>query len=342
MSEFINNSEKRVDAILQFSLGMLNKKNGSLLFEKYKDELESMTPHDVIEMQDRQINLDVSIADIKIHLEKVLNVVSSALEKYQWEKPTEGHPIFYLMQENRELEKVLSKIKAAIINDDFSQMVELFKNLQNYENHMIRKENILFPYIEKLWDNYGCLKIMWSLHDDIRKNLKTIVQLFKTQKKITPEINKLIGEIFFLMYGMIFKEELIVYPVAIETFSDTDWQKIQEQSLEIGYSYIETPQNITPLKKENPKSSISDLFWKVETGELSKKQLELLLNHLPFDVTFVDENDEVRFFSRPKDRFFPRSPAIIGRKVQDCHPPESVHIVKKIVEEFKAGNKTEA
>ena len=96
------------------------------------------------------------------------------------------------------------------------------------------------------------------------------------------------------------------------------------------------------MKKTDIMNSVSDIFWKVETGELHKDQLELLLNTLPLDITFVDENDEVRYFSNPKDRFFPRSPAIIGRKVQKCHPPESVHIVEKIIEDFKAGIKKEA
>ncbi len=165
----------------------------------------------------------------------------------------------------------------------------------------------------------------------------------KEDKEFTPKIYRDIGELFFLMYGMIFKEELIVYPIAMETVTQEHWHEMQEQSAELGYSYIKAPREFSGKKKDQKlMNSVSNIFWKVETGELSKEQLELLLNNIPLDITFVDENDEVRYFSRPDDRFFPRSPAIIGRKVQNCHPPESVHIVEKIIAEFKAGKKKEA
>jgi len=60
---------------------------------------------------------------------------------------------------------------------------------------------------------------------------------------------------------------------------------------------------------------------------------------LPVDITMIDENDRVCFFSNPKERFFPRSKAIIGRTVQNCHPPESVHVVDDLVKAFKSGEK---
>ncbi|RLC56378.1 MAG: DUF438 domain-containing protein, partial [Candidatus Cloacimonadota bacterium] len=224
----------------------------------------------------------------------------------------------------------------------FEKIAELTSNLSQYENHLIRKENILFPYLEKIWENYTPLNVMWSLHDDIRRKWKELSQHIKEDGEFTPKIYRDIGELFFLMYGMIFKEELIVYPIAMETVTQDHWQQMQEQSAELGYSYIEAPTRFSKQKKTDVISTVSDIFWKVETGKLSKNQLELLLNTLPLDITFVDENDEVRYFSRPGDRFFPRSPAIIGRKVQNCHPPESVHIVEKIIAEFKAGTKKEA
>ncbi len=342
MSEFINNNENRVKSLLQFSLGMIHGEDGTKLIEQHKEALGNITPYDMIEMEARQIEMGIEVADIKQHIEKVMNVIFPYLKKYDWEKPAEGHPLYYLMLENRELEKILEKTKIALKNKDFEKMTELTSNLSQYENHLIRKENILFPFLEKIWKNYTPLKVMWSLHDDIRKKWKELAQHIKGDGKFTARIYKDVGELFFLMYGMIFKEELIVYPIAMETVTQKHWQQMQEQSAELGYSYIKPPKEFSKKKKPDIIKSVSDIFWKVETGELAKEQLELLLNNLPLDVTFVDENDEVRFFSRPKDRFFPRSPAIIGRKVQNCHPPESVHIVEKIIAEFKAGKKKEA
>jgi len=84
---------------------------------------------------------------------------------------------------------------------------------------------------------------------------------------------------------------------------------------------------------------IEDGLIHLETGILSVKQLELMLNHLPVDITFIDKDDVVRYFSHGKERIFARTKAVIGRTVQNCHPPKSVHVVEKLLEEFKSGEK---
>ena len=342
MSEFINNSENRVKNLLEFSKGMINGEKGTDLIEKYGSALENITPYDMVEMEDRQIKMGITVATIKEHVEKIINVINPYLEKYNWQKPAEGHPLYYLMLENVEIEKILAEIKKTIKNRDLKKLKELVVKLSETEKHFVRKENILFPYLEKVLDNYGPLTVMWSLHDDIRRTWKELVVHIEEDGEFTTRINQDLGELFFLMFGMISKQDLIIYPIAMETVAEEDWAEMQMQSAELGYSYIEPPKVIVKPKKVKISNSLTDLFWKVDTGELSKKQLELLLNHLPLDITFVDENDEVRFFSRPNDRFFPRSPAIVGRKVHNCHPPESVHIVERIIAEFKAGTKDEA
>ena len=210
------------------------------------------------------------------------------------------------------------------------------------------KENILFPFLEKKWASYRPLTVMWSLHDDIRKKLKQIIQTLKSDATSWMDLNKLIGKYYFLVFGMIQKENLIIYPVASETVSDNEWEEMHHQSFEYPFPFIEAPDKPKSIKEPvlEKQSNISQndggLLFKSETGELNLEQLLLLINNLPVDITFVDENDKVKFFSRPKERFFPRSPAIIGRAVQNCHPPESVHIVEKIVAAFKNGEKDTA
>jgi len=76
-----------------------------------------------------------------------------------------------------------------------------------------------------------------------------------------------------------------------------------------------------------------------DTGSFSKEELETLLNTLPVDITFVDKEDTVRYFSKTKERIFPRTKAVIGRKVQQCHPPKSIHVVNKILDDFRNGQK---
>ena len=189
---------------------------------------------------------------------------------------------------------------------------------------------------------------MWSLHDDIRKKLKNIIQILKSETSSWTDLNKEIGAYYFLVFGMIQKENLIVYPVAAETVSTEEWGKMHHQSFEYPFPFIESPikpeDRKEPVKKEQTKKFQIDggLTFKSETGALNLDQILLILNNLTVEITFVDENDIVRYFSRPANRFFPRSPAVIGRAVQNCHPPESVHIVEEIVDAFRNGKKDSA
>ena len=391
MSEFINNSEERVKQLLEFSMGMMEGKKGKDLIDKYQEAIENVTPHDMIAMEDLQLKKGINPAQIKEDIEKIMNVLNPHLEKYEWEKPEEGHPLYYLMQENRELEKLLQKFKnnikkiefdaEAVKEEEIQKLRSLTVQLQEFDKHYVRKENILFPYLEKKWENYRPLKVMWSLHDDIRRNLKKLLQLLEDRKNFDMKIRQLLGEILMLMYRMIFKEEHVIFPVAMETLSLKEWKQIQQQSLQMGYVYIEPPQkNILSRKAEKESSTkkaaghpgdagadqkgddythpgslpemeadsvegeipLDGVMLGLGTGHLSLEEIKMMINKLPLDITYVDQNDRVRFFSNPEERFFPRSKAIIGRTVQNCHPPESVHIVEKILDAFKAGEKNKA
>ena len=111
------------------------------------------------------------------------------------------------------------------------------------------------------------------------------------------------------------------------------------QSSETGWCF-----GVNPNIHDSPSvegNALSDQI-QLDTGLLKPEQISLMLNHLPVDITFVDENDEVSYFSGAKHRIFPRSKAIIGRKVQNCHPPESVHIVNEIIAAFRSGEKEHA
>ena len=222
MSEFIQNREKRVKALLSFSKGIINGEDGLMLVNRHKEALENITPYDMIEMEDRQIKAGITTVVIKRHIEKIMNVIYSYLKQYDWKKPQKGHPLFYLMLENRELEKIMDTIKKSLKENDFSNFKLQISKLSQFENHYVRKENILFPYLEKIWENYSPLKVMWSLHDDIRKKWKEIAEHIEADNDFTARIHKDVGELFFLMFGMVFKEELVVFPIASETVSDED------------------------------------------------------------------------------------------------------------------------
>jgi len=80
----------------------------------------------------------------------------------------------------------------------------------------------------------------------------------------------------------------------------------------------------------------------LQVGAMTPEQITAVFTHLPLDVTFVDEGNDVRFFSSPKGRIFERTPDVIGRNVMNCHHPDSVQLVFKILEDFRAGTRDEA
>jgi len=145
---------------------------------------------------------------------------------------------------------------------------------------------------------------------------------------------------------MVNKEEKILFPMAVDTLSDDEWREIRAGEAEIGYSLIADVPAWPPAGGESavtppPAAAASGDFLQLRTGGLTLEQLNLMLGALPIDVSFVDEHDEVRFYSEG-ERVFPRSPGVIGRKVQNCHPPASVHKVQEILDAFRAGQKEKA
>jgi len=345
-----NFNEKRIVDLLLFSKGIMIGKNGKELIEQYRNAIDNVTPFDIIELENRQINNRISTSDIKKSIGKILNALYSSLSSYEWEKPVEGTFLYYLMLENRALEKKLNTIKRILksyhTNESFTypqlrqKLIPLFLEILEFDNHYIKKENILFPYLEKNWQNYNLIKVMWSLHDDIRNSLKEIILILENPAGIWDQLNIKIGRFFFLTFGMIIKEDRIIYPAAIETIPKEDWQQMHLQSFEIPFTFIEIPKKPEIIIKEG--SWQKECLFKTDSGEVSLDQLELIFGNLPVEITMIDENDKVVFFSDSENRIFPRSSAIIGRDVQNCHPPESVHIVNEIIETFKKGIKQKA
>ena len=363
MSEYINNRSKRVENLFAFCIGIINKENGKELIEKHQFSIDQLTPHDVIEVVDKLVKTSIDTDVIKKNIGKILNVFYKPITQYPWQKPQKGHFLYYLMEENRAIEQILDKIKVSLklINkkskqsepfiDNYKEIRENLLKLQGFEAHYDKKENILFPYIEKKWEDYRCVQIMWSFHDDIRRKLKELEHILQKEEPDLKELNREIAVLFFLIVPIIFREESIIFPVALESISAKEFAQMNEMSEEIGYVYdirvektdIEAfKQNAETKTDKNPGEKILEGIVGLETGALIPEQIKLMLNTLPIDITYVDEDDVVLYFSSPKDRFFTRSKAIIGRSVQNCHPPESIHIVSQIVDSFKKGEKDEA
>ena len=355
MSKNIDNSEKRLQDLLAFSMGMMSGESGKELIEKYQDAIDNITPHDMLSLEDKQVQMGMTPDIIKKDVEKIINVFSKSLDRYEWEKPKEGTFLYYLMIENAAFKFKLNQVKKILrsyrgresshFQELKAELLPRFIEFKSFDYHYIKKENILFPYLEKVWSNYRPLQVMWSLHDDIRRTLKEVIALLEDPSTEWSDFNPILGKYYSLVFRMIQKEDIIIFPVATETVSEESWHEMHLQSFEYPFPFIETPAK-PEEEKQNQQTKESVLsapgMFVAETGNMTLEQVLLVFNHLPVDITVVDENDRVLFFNKPKERFFPRSPAIVGRSVNNCHPPESVHIVEEIVETFRKGDRNTA
>jgi hypothetical protein len=346
MSEFINNNQQRLEDLSDFAYGLLQSGEGRRLFDKHKTTIESVTPAETMQVLDKMLTDGLPVSTVKPIVGKIINSFYKSLSSQQWEKPGENHFLTFLMRENRDAEKIMAEIKAVaklLFSKDVSvsanltaSLLQLIVRLKLYELHYIKKDNILFPYIEKAFPQYRCLQLMWSFHDDFRTSIKYLEQLLLPEHPDKELLTKELGKLFFVVMPVIFREEQIVFPVAYRAIPSEEWDEMMQQSGEVGWCYIDPP-SVSPQASVLRKGIENRV--NLGSGSLTPEQLILLFSNLPVDITFVDENDEVSFFSEVKERIFPRSKAIIGRKVQNCHPPESVHIVNEIVDAFRQGKK---
>ena len=258
--------------------------------------------------------------------------------KYLINELNDNHPIKIYLKENILIKDFLEKLKNISIHDDFEMFFSIFNNLCEIEKHYVRKENQLFPFIEKYgWNT--TTQYMWTFHDQIREELKEI--RIKIEKKDFEDITFSIKDLIDNINHMILLEETTLFPNAINALSSEDWDEISIGDKEVGYmmdvEYIHPKDD----KKRRKIDLATDAIY-FEEGYLTPNQINLIFKHLPLDITYVDENDKVIFYNNGDDRIFPRSPGIIGREVKFCHPPKSVDNVLKILEEFKLGTKDNA
>lgn len=281
-------------------------------------------------------------------------------EIHRSSKPEEqpGHPVHTFKLENREIERHVN-FKLELHKDKFHReesteiiykLVEDLNLLLDLDKHYSRKENLLFPYLEK-YGIYGPTKVMWGVDDAIRAMIKEIKEKLlayngdhAAKDILMIDLERLITEV----NEMIFKEENILLPMALEKLTEDEWVKIAAESEEIGYCLVAPEEKWIPERVPLPfgegeegtdNGHLPNGLIRFETGILSVAQLEAIMSHLPVDLTFIDEQDVVRYFSHGKERIFARTKAVIGRTVQNCHPPQSVHVVNELLADFKAGRK---
>ncbi len=347
MSEISDHLEEQSLELYLLTKGFIDKIEGDILVKTYHSIISSATPKVIIHAFDRIMKEDHDLAEVKKAINKVMNLLAKAIDKLPLNKPKKGSYLHGLFVNNVIMSEKLNDIRPLIKSFNAlpkeerikEKLITAFTDLSDFRRQYIIKENVLFPIIERYLSEHRCLQIMWSFHEDINHNIKAVTDELKKPNCNVKVVNNLLGLIYFNMLAVKFREERILYPIITQTISEKQLNALIPESIELGYAYYTPEDNIKTIEiEEEPQEGYIDMG----TGLMSIEQLILLFNHLPIDITFVDENDEVRFFSNTPDRVFPRSKAIIGRLVQNCHPRESIDTVNQIVTSFRKGEKSRA
>lgn len=357
MSEIINNrkqktlnNKKRLAILKQIFQDLHDGKNVAEVKAHFDAFIGKITVDEIAHLQHDFIEEgSIPIAEFQRIYQAHTDLFNGSIEKdHQNNKPEDqpGHPVHTFILENKEIDQLLtSRVQVHVdefIKDDSAdnvyKLLEDINLLLDIDKHYSRKENLIFPYLEK-YGIYGPTNNMWRIDDFIRDGIKDARQKLTNYNGEKQAVIDVFSFILNEVSAMIYREENILFPMALKNLTEDEWVKIAHESDEIGFCLIGPAAEWKPDRKALDEKAISEGYIKMETGILSLKQLELLLNHLPVDLTFIDHEDVVRYFSHGKERIFARTKAVIGRTVQNCHPPRSVHVVEELLADFKAGRK---
>lgn len=347
MSENINNREYRKEVIKQVIKELHDGKSVDEVKQKFEEAFAGVSATEISEAEQALITEGLPVSEVQRLCDVHSAVFKGSIEEIHRETdPTKipGHPANVIILENREIEKIIEKkiknyLERLSDKDAINNLANGFEELLKIDIHYSKKENLLFPYMEK----YGITappKVMWGVDDEIRADLKAIASDL-SYGVINDEIKQRIDDILNRVNEMIFKEENIMIPMLLDVMTQDEWKKVADDSSEIGHMLRWVPE-WKPDKeaKEEIKEEIKEPGTiTLPSGIFQKEELIHMLNALPFDITFVGKDDKVRYFSQSNERIFARTTTIIGRNVSNCHPPASVHIVEGIVEDFKSGKK---
>lgn len=356
MSDFIDHAKRQ-----EILKGLIQELHAGKSVDDVKETfarlIQDVGPEEIAEMEQSLIAEGMPETEVKRLCDVHVAVFRESLDAQAQARPETipGHPIHTFRAENRAAEKVLTALQEAIdalkATPGAAQLEKArqeLARLREYEKHYLRKENVLFPYLEQ--HNFsGPSMVMWAIHDDIRAGWKSLEQLLAAGPGDDPaafqaSLDETFPPLKTAISEMFYKEENILFPTALEKLSADEWLAIRAQESEVGYCYVKpghqwppTAAAPTPLPVGAPVAAGELLH--LDTGALTGQEINRLLIHLPVDITYVDKDDTVRYFSQAPERIFPRAPAIIGRKVQKCHPPASVHRVQRIIDDFRAGRR---
>lgn len=352
-----NTPEQRKNLLKHLLLKLHEGDNPEVLRNQLIETLRNIPYHEVVEVEQELINANALTPDEILEFCDLHTAVLDGSIDLEDAKPVpNGHPVDTFSKENTaigekieeyyNLKREISSISDDEVEDYIFKLKYLFNSLSDIDKHYLRKEYLVFPYLEKHGIT-GPPKVMWGKHDQTRELLKSSHESLAAGISSSEELNAIVKIVLEptieQIGGMIMKEEEILFPMAMDTLTEEEWYKVYKETTEFGYCLIDPEHEWKPegteIQKQEYVSSDSIIL---SSGAFNIKELEALFIHLPIDITYVDKNDKVRFFSHSQNRVFERNRSIIGRDVRMCHPPKSVHIVEQIIEDFKSGKENKS
>ena len=340
--------------LIEYLEGLYSGNRSRDQYDRFKPFIEAADPWMVNQAIDNLIKNNSDFDKIEKAVARFIRACAEGLDKQTALSLDKDHFLSLLQRENDKLTeqrgrltKLFKELTVSNPHDgkNKERRAELLRELNRITDitaHYRKIEYPLFSAMEDCMDDYLCSKLMWHLHDLIMKGLKLLIHRLKNEEDpIDKEFSRVFGDVFLKMSTISYREEFILYPIVYRSVTEERFTKMLGELKEFGTAFGEPlPGTMNETRHEQSHKAGSEI--ELSVGLLLPKQINMMLKNLPLDITFVDENDKVRYYSQGKERIFPRSPGIIGRDVQNCHPPSSVHIVQKIVEDFKARRRDSA
>lgn len=358
MSELINNSRYRKERLKELILKLHEGESAETVRQELIETLKNIPYGEVVEVEQELMQEGLPEEEVLKLCDIHGSVLEGNVDLSGAKDIPDGHPVDVFKKENIELKKTADKalglLKALnLVSDaEFEKYIlglqGVFNQLMDVDKHYLRKEYLVFPYLEKN-EITGPPKIMWGKHDEIREQLKGCIEILQTKEISKGDLNDALDLLFIpslqALTDMVQKEEEILFPMSMDVLTTEDWWSIHKQTLEFGFCLYDPdvewqPEGLADEKEETGITTDGNI--QLPSGSFTAKEIMAILNSVPFDMTFVDKNDKVKYFTQGKERIFVRNRSIINRDVRLCHPPGSTHIVDKILEDFKSGKASHA
>ena len=296
---------------------------------------------------------------IREDVHAIINMLGDQIDNTMPNLPAD-HPIMHYLKENEEMKRLLLAVEDLVQYPMIkNQWLELYDKISQYPIHYKRKQNQLYPMLERKGFTRPTTT-MWTFDDMVRDEIREAERLLREDQE--EAFIKQQERVLLYARDLMEKEEFILYPTSMALISEEEFEDMKSGDQEIGFAFFEVEHKTTenkvgtqPNEQNNFANDLQALLTKygysaagggdkldVTTGKLTLEQVNLIYKHLPIDISFVDENELVCFYSDTDHRIFPRSKNVIGREVMNCHPRKSAHIVREVIDKLRSGEQDKA